>query len=96
MISNHFLIVPVTHMFPVFICPVLLLISAAFFWYDWELSQYESLVTSYFKAYLLEFGHSVVCKSKILICSFRKKVAKELAKTAAVVRAAVDEVKADG
>jgi len=40
--------------------------------------------------------HSVVCKSKILICSFRKKVAKELAKTAAVVRAAVDEVKADG
>jgi hypothetical protein len=26
----------------------------------------------------------------------RKKVAKELAKTAAVVRAAVDEVKADG
>ncbi len=83
-------------MFPVFICPVLLLISAAFFWYDWERFQYESLVTSYFKAYLLEFGQPVVCKSKILICSFKRKVAKELAKTAAVMRAAVDEVKADG
>ena len=83
-------------MFPVFICPVLLLISAAFFWYDWKLFQYESLVTSYFKAYLLEFEHSVVCKSKILICSLRKKVAKELAKTAAMVRAAMDAVKADG
>jgi hypothetical protein len=31
-----------------------------------------------------------------MICSFKKKVAKELAKTAAMVRAAADAVKADG
>jgi hypothetical protein len=56
MISNHFLIVPVTHMFSVFICPVLLLISAAFFWYDWEQFQYESLVTSYSKHISFNLG----------------------------------------